>query len=238
MDQDNILDTSLDNTVESELDQQENKAFSTMASESFFNTRKVAFGDVTKNQAINDYVDSESFLQACKEFAEVYDRIGGTTFAPLKSDVMGNVNKLVGKCKEYNLTTIEQLVEFEVTKNTTTAKGSATDALVWLKRGLWLFCQFLTNVVNGEENAQRAFSSSYDTTLAKHHNFFVRKLFSAGLLAFPSWETLMPLFLTKYDPSEGDKKTVLMAHIKNYLDAMRPLLEQLDMFYMSKKLAN
>jgi len=205
---------------------------------SFFNSRQVTFKNVQINESISNFIDSTSFLDACRNFAEVYDVIGGTTFAPLKSDVMGNVNKLEGKCKEYNLNTVEELVQHEINKKTTTSKGSATDALVWLKRGLWLFCQFLTNVVNGEENAQKAFSTSYDATLSKHHNFVVRRLFSVGLMAFPSWETLLPLFLTKHEENEGSKKDVLMGHIQEYLAGMRPLLEQLDIYYMSKGLPN
>jgi len=207
-----------------------------MPSKSFFNTRTTTFSQVQKSS--DEKVDADSFLQACRAFAEVYDVIGGTTFAPLKADVIGNVVKLEGKVKDYNVKTLEEIVEHELKQNSTKAKGSGTDALVWLKRGLWLFCQFLTNVVNGEENAQKAFKSSYETTLAKHHNFVVKRLFSVGLMAFPSWETLMPLFLTHHDESEGERKDVIFEHLKEYLGGMRPLLEDLDLFYMSHKLAN
>ena len=211
---------------------------STSTSQSFFNTRQANFTQVIQKSDKNNQIEVQSFLNACKFFAEVYDVIGGTTFAPLKADVMGNVTKLQNKAKEYQVETIEEIVEFEINKKTTTSKGSGTDALVWLKRGLWLFCQFLTNVLNGEENAQKAFSKSYDVTLAKHHNFIVKRLFSVGLMAFPSWETLMPLFLTKHEKSEGTEKEVLHKHLSVYLGGMRPLLEQLDLFYVGKGLSN
>merc|ERR1712088_287423 len=157
---------------------------SKMPSKSFFNTRTTTFSQVQKSS--DEKVDADSFLQACRAFAEVYDVIGGTTFAPLKADVIGNVVKLEGKVKDYNVKTLEEIVEHELKQNSTKAKGSGTDALVWLKRGLWLFCQFLLNVVNGERDAQKAFSSSYNKILAPHHNYFVRKLFNVGLMAFPS----------------------------------------------------
>jgi len=214
----------------------ENSEKSEMSSISFWNSRPHHFGNLTPNSA--NEVDVESFLKACEEFSAVYDLIGGSTFAPLKSDVMGNVNKIRGKAKEYNnLQTIEQIVQFEIDNKTTTKKGSATDACMWLRRGLWLFCKFLLNVVNGEADAKVAFSSAYDQTLSKHHNFIVRKVVNVMLVAFPSWESLMPVFLTKHDEAEGTMKEVLMKHIREYVDNMQPSLEKLDEFYVGNKLS-
>lgn len=212
-----------------------------MSSESFFNTRPVDFSHVITLP--NDGVEIQTFLNACRHFSDVYDIIGGATFKPLKSDVMGNVTKLENKAKEYNLNSdsthsIQELVAYEIKNKSTTAKGSATDALVWLKRGLWLFCQFLSNVIDGEEDAQKAFSSSYSATLSKHHNFIVRGIVNTALKAFPGWEKLMPLFLTKHDQSEGTDKQVILKHIAEYLRFMRPLLEKLDAFYLENGLSN
>lgn len=205
-------------------------------SESFFNSRQVDFSHVIILETGG--IDTKTFLDACRYFSDVYDVIGGATFSPLKGDVMGNVTKLENKAKEYNLRTIQELVSYEIAKRTTTSKGSATDALVWLKRGLWLFCQFLSNVIDGEEDAQKAFSSSYNATLSKHHNFIVRGIVGTALRAFPGWEKLMPLFLTKHDKTEGSDKEVIMRHIGEYLKHMRPLLEKLDLFYLDNKLVN
>jgi len=37
----------------------------------------------------------------------------------------------------------------EIKSGTTTAKGSATDALLWLKRGLWMMAKFMRSMING-----------------------------------------------------------------------------------------
>lgn len=213
------------------------KSNNTMSSISFWNSRPHHFGNLTKTSNTNQ-IHVETFLKACEEFSAVYDLIGGSTFAPLKSDVMGNVNKIRGKAKEYNnMESIEEIVQYEIDNKTTTKKGSATDACMWLRRGLWLFCQFLSNVVNGQEDAKIAFSSAYNDTLSKHHNFIVRKVVNVMLVAFPSWESLMPVFLTKHDESEGSMKEVLMRHIRAYVEDMQPSLEKLDQFYVNNKLS-
>lgn len=119
-----------------------------------------------------------------------------------------------------------------------TKKGSATDALVWLKRGLWLFCLFLSNIVKGERNPAKAFNASYEIKLKPHHNFIVRNLFKAGLLAFPGFDTLINTLLYEHNPEDGEKESVLIKHVDDYIKSMMPILENLDKFYNQNGIAN
>ena len=61
-----------------------------MASETFFKRVSPKFGDVKHEEGIH----VEQFLAACRSYLEFYDLFGGTVFAPVKSDVSGNIGKL------------------------------------------------------------------------------------------------------------------------------------------------
>ena len=48
-----------------------------------------------------------------------------------------------------NNDTLEKILENEINNGTTESKGSATDALLWLKRGLWMMVKFMQSMLNG-----------------------------------------------------------------------------------------
>ena len=64
------------------------------------------------------------------------DALGSTAFAPVKSDIAGNIKKIRGwhAKDEQGTATLQALVQKEMDAGTTKASGSATDALLWLKR--------------------------------------------------------------------------------------------------------
>lgn len=208
-----------------------------MVSASFFNTRTNTYAQVART-GDGGFVDVETFVKACTDFAEIYDLIGGKVFAPLKSDVMGNVEKVKNHALKLNITTLEGLVQNEVNNKTQKVSGSATDALVWLKRGLWLFCKFLLKIRNGERNPTAAFTEAYNETLSKHHNFVVRGMVKMMLNALPAQESLVNTLVHAHDSADGSKEKVLLAHITEYTNSMEPVLTQLDVFYVGQKLAN
>lgn len=210
---------------------------SKMVSASFFNTRTNTYAQVART-GDGGFVDVETFVKACTDFAEIYDLIGGKVFAPLKSDVMGNVEKVKNHALKLNITTLEGLVQNEVNNKTQKVSGSATDALVWLKRGLWLFCKFLLKIRNGERNPTAAFTEAYNETLSKHHNFVVRGMVKMMLNALPAQESLVNTLVHAHDSADGSKEKVLLAHITEYTNSMEPVLTQLDVFYVGQKLAN
>ena len=61
-------------------------------SQTFFKRVQHKFTDVS----LDDGVELLPFLDACRDYLEFYDLFGGTVFAPIKSDVNGNVGKLQG----------------------------------------------------------------------------------------------------------------------------------------------
>jgi len=63
-----------------------------MTEKSFFGRTEFKFTEVNLEGGVN----VPQFLNACRSYVAFYDLFGGTLFAPVKSDVTGNVAKLQG----------------------------------------------------------------------------------------------------------------------------------------------
>ena len=70
----------------------------------------------------------------------------------------GNISKIRIKFQtdEAKFSTLQSIVMFEKQNNTTNVSNSATDAIMWLKRGLTFVKEFLKNVGAGEKNLTKA----------------------------------------------------------------------------------
>eukprot|EP00058_Branchiostoma_floridae_P027354 XP_002612845.1 hypothetical protein BRAFLDRAFT_118409 [Branchiostoma floridae] len=93
----------------------------------------------------NGDIPTKPFLDACRRMVPLYDHLGETAFAPVKSDINGNILKLT---KKYSTdpdrySTLQDIVKQEMAEKTTKAKNSATDALLWLRRALEFHQHFL-----------------------------------------------------------------------------------------------
>merc|ERR1712227_759260 len=175
-------------------------------SQTFFKRVEHKFTDVS----LDDGVELLPFLDACRDYLEFYDLFGGTVFTPIKSDVNGNVGKLQGWYeKDKSKTTLEALLQVEIDAKTTTASGSATDALLWLKRGLWMMAKFMRSMINGERDANKSFTVSYNETLKPHHNWMVQKLFVVGLKMIPDFNGFLDT-MTSAD-FKGDKEKEVLS---------------------------
>ena len=141
---------------------------------SFFSKCENSFQQVKiKTDGDLPFLSTDQFLKACNSYLEIYDLLGGgLTFAPIKSDVSGNINKIrkhadgtIGNENIFSIIKNEQSLE-ECTK-----AGSATDALLWLTRGLWMMYFFIEIVADGERVASVAFEKAYEKSLAKWIKF-------------------------------------------------------------------
>ena len=60
---------------------------------SFFGKTKNKFSTLN----LENGVEVDPFLKACRDYVLFYDLFGGTVFMPVKSDVNGNIEKLQGQ---------------------------------------------------------------------------------------------------------------------------------------------
>ncbi|CAK6434714.1 unnamed protein product [Pipistrellus nathusii] len=198
----------------------------------FFSTMNTSFSDI---ELLEDSgIPTEAFLESCYAVVPVLDKLGPTVFAPVKMDLVGNIKKVNQKyiTNKEEFTTLQKIVLHEVEADVARVRNSATEALLWLKRGLKFLKGFLTEVKNGERDIQTALNNAYGKTLRQHHGWVVRGVFALALRAAPSYEDFVAALTMK----EGDHhKAAFSAGMQRdlslYLPAMERQLAILDALY-------
>ena len=82
----------------------------------------------------------------------------------------GNISKIRTKYEtdREKFPNLQAIILHEKSTNTTSVQNSATDAIMWLKRGLTFVKEFLKNVTQGEEDLTKALQVSITKFLELH----------------------------------------------------------------------
>lgn len=205
--------------------------------DTFFNVMQHTFEGVNLERNTQSGlmdIPTEPFLLASGDFLPILDKLGSKAFQPVKMDISGNISKIRIKYQtdEAKFSTLQSIVMFEKHNNTTNVSNSATDAIMWLKRGLTFVKEFLKNVGAGEKNLTKALQDAYMASLAKHHGWVVRGVFHLALKAAPYYTDFVDA-LTGTTGSADDTELIdhLLVSIKNYTSSLENILTILDDFY-------
>ncbi|XP_014442413.1 pleckstrin homology domain-containing family A member 8 isoform X1 [Tupaia chinensis] len=198
----------------------------------FFSTMNTSFSDI---ELLEDSgIPTEAFLASCYAVVPVLDKLGPTVFAPVKMDLVGNIKKVNQKyiTNKEEFTTLQKIVLHEVEADVARVRNSATEALLWLKRGLKFLKGFLTEVKNGEKDIQTALNNAYGKTLRQHHGWVVRGVFALALRAAPSYEDFVAALTIKEGDHQKEAFSLGMQRdLSLYLPAMEKQLAILDTLY-------
>uniref|UniRef100_A0A8C5V6B5 Pleckstrin homology domain-containing family A member 8 n=1 Tax=Microcebus murinus TaxID=30608 RepID=A0A8C5V6B5_MICMU len=198
----------------------------------FFSTMNTSFSDI---ELLEDSgIPTEAFLASCYAVVPVLDKLGPTVFAPVKMDLVGNIKKVNQKyiTNKDEFTTLQKIVLHEVEADVAQVRNSATEALLWLKRGLKFLKGFLTEVKNGEKDIQTALNNAYGKTLRQHHGWVVRGVFALALRAAPSYEDFVAALTIKEGDHQKEAFSIGMQRdLSLYLPAMEKQLAILDTLY-------
>ncbi|XP_029445067.1 pleckstrin homology domain-containing family A member 8 [Rhinatrema bivittatum] len=228
---------SLQSTTESAEDeaashQQEAGARSGKDLQTFFSAMSHRFSDIELQE--DDGIPTELFLDSCYAIVPVLDKLGPTVFAPVKMDFVGNIKKINQKfiTNKEEFTTLQRIVLHEVDTNVAQVRNSATEALLWLKRGLKFLKGFLKEVKNGETNIQVALNNAYGETLRQYHGWVVRGVFALALRASPTYEDFVAALTVREEDAEKEAfSEAIKRDLDLYLPAMERHLEVLDTLY-------
>lgn len=212
-----------------ELQQQECKRLPT-APRTFFSVMECSFTDL---EAFDP--PTEQFLGCCRSVLPVFDVLGSTAFAPVKMDIQGNIGKLHARWQTdpVGLGRLLALVQREVDAGTTAASGSATDALLWLKRALAFIAAFLDQVQAGNGDLADCASVAYGSTLKCHHGWVVRSVFAVALRALPELDGFVKALAPSLEDAQHlDYRRQLFDDCAAYVRALHAVLEALDAFYL------
>jgi len=210
--------------------------------DTFFNVMQHSFEGVNlERNTLSGLMEipTEPFLLASGDFLPILDKLGSKAFQPVKMDISGNISKIRIKYQtdENKFSTLQSIVMFEKQNNTTNVSNSATDAIMWLKRGLTFVKEFLKNVGAGEKNLTKALQDAYMASLAKHHGWVVRGVFHLALKAAPYYSDFVDA-LTGTTGAAEDSELIdqLLISIKSYTSSLENILLILDDFYKQNNL--
>ncbi|XP_026855822.2 pleckstrin homology domain-containing family A member 8 [Electrophorus electricus] len=200
--------------------------------ETFFSSMSHRFSDIRLED--DNGIPTRAFLDSCYAIVPVLDKLGPTVFAPVKIDFVGNIKKVQQKLlsEPGTFPTLQSVVLHEVETKVAHVRNSATEALLWLKRGLKFLKEFLAELNGGEQDIHSALNNAYGKTLRQYHGWVVRGVFALALRAAPSYGGFMAALVSH----EGDElregfSASMHRDLAIYLPAMEKQLSILDALY-------
>ncbi|XP_076593239.1 pleckstrin homology domain-containing family A member 8 [Chaetodon auriga] len=200
--------------------------------ETFFSTMSHRFSDIRLDDG--NGIPTQEFLDSCYAIVPVLDKLGSTVFAPVKMDFVGNIKKIHQKLMSDpdSFPTLQSIVLQEVQTDVALVRNSATEALLWLRRGLKFLKEFLSEVNTGQQDIQGALNNAYGKTLRQYHGWVVRGVFALALRAAPTYQSFSAALVSR----EGDElksgfTSGMHRDLGVYLPAMEKQLAILDALY-------
>ncbi|KAG7098305.1 hypothetical protein E1B28_000266 [Marasmius oreades] len=175
-------------------------------------------------------VDTSAFLEASDGVVGLFDLLGSAAFAPVVSDLKGNITKVRTRYEAdpSKSATLELLVENEKGEK----KRTATEGLMWLLRGLSFTCKALSySQKNKTEELSTAFTTGYDQSLKKFHNFVVKGIFGMAMKACPYRADFYAKLAAdpKGGPSASPEK--VNEELDRWLKALDEIVQRMEAFY-------
>ncbi|XP_053700021.1 pleckstrin homology domain-containing family A member 8 [Synchiropus splendidus] len=200
--------------------------------ETFFSTMSHRFSDIRLDD--DNGIPTQAFLDSCYAIVPLLDKLGSTVFAPVKMDFVGNIRKIHQKMMSDPdiYPTLQSIVLHEVETDVAQVRNSATEALLWLRRGLKFLKEFLWAINGGEQDIQGALNAAYGKTLRQYHGWVVRGVFALALRAAPSYQGFTAaLVSTEGDETKSSFTDGMHRDLGIYLPAMDQQLGILDDLY-------
>lgn len=145
----------------------------------FFSLLQYSFVDI--RLTTNFQIPTVSFLNACRSFITIFDRLNHTAFVPAKLDMACNIKKIYQKhlCDAQKFSTLESIMINDVDSDIAQDLNSATLAILWLSRSL-NFAEILLRKLaasNADVEFRLIVTEVYESTLASHHGPVLRNAF-------------------------------------------------------------
>lgn len=190
-------------------------------------------------------IQTDCFLNCCDEIVRFFDILGTTVFKPVKNDVSGNVGKIRKRFLERpdKFETLNDIIDAELTETDKSLKvkgqGIATNALMWLRRGLKFISLFFDHLVKEDyvekggdrNNLKNCALMAYEGSLKVYHGWIVGNIFALAMRASPGREKLLQDVAGRTD-NEKDEET--LARIKDFSTTFNQTIITLEELYKEK----
>ncbi|KOX68311.1 Pleckstrin homology domain-containing family A member 8 [Melipona quadrifasciata] len=185
---------------------------------------------------IDDKIGTVEFLDAARGIVRIIEKLG-KVFAPVKYDIQGNINKLTtryAKDEEKNATLQDMIL---IEKNTET-NLIATDALMWLTRGLHMILLFFEQIVEDAktttptEDLVAFLKKAYKEALEPYHGWLAQQLFDLLSLMVPTRSQLLQALTNKQTTENG----TVIENMEFYLQRLQKNVSVIQSFYKANNL--
>ncbi|KAH7890144.1 het-c2 protein [Phlebopus sp. FC_14] len=178
-------------------------------------------------------VDTLAFLEAAEGVVRLCKLLENPAFAPVVSDLEGNITfeATTNRTPPNRLLSSSSL---PMKKNET--KRPATEGLMWLLRGLLFTCKALqTAQSDNKVSLADAFTSGYEGSLKKYHNFVVQGIFSLAMKACPDRKDFYAKLAS--DPNGGPSvpQDELHEELNKWLNGLDRIVKRMAKVYMDSK---
>ncbi|CAI2161450.1 7643_t:CDS:2 [Funneliformis geosporum] len=175
----------------------------------------------------NDGIETLPFLEATEGVVKLFDLLNSKAFTVVQNDMNGNILKIRNR---YNTdpkknNTLEKLVINEKDEK----KRTATEGLLWLKRGLEFTSVALRRSIessksaNGAEELSVSFTKAYEDTLKKFHGMLVRPVFKLAMSCCP--------YRKEFFEKLGEDQEKVNRQFEEWLISFEKVIEILNNFY-------
>lgn len=204
--------------------------------ETYFSKSEHEFPHLEENK-----IPTEQFLSACQGIADFVGFLG-TAFAPVKADIKGNVIKVRTRFEKDRAGQVylQDLIDADLAENDGRL-NTATEGLLWLKRGLEFMLHMLSLMV-GEyrsnldrtktESLVGVINSAYEKSLKRHHGFMSKQLFKLVIHAAPYRKTILKAVALGQEGMDEICIEHIESHRENFAENVQTLVD----YYVSKGL--
>ncbi|RGB21618.1 glycolipid transfer protein domain-containing protein [Rhizophagus diaphanus] len=169
-----------------------------------------------------DGIETIPFIEATNGLVKLFDLLGSKAFNVVQSDMNGNIVKIKNRydADPTMSPTLEKLVINEQGEK----KRTATEGLLWLKRGLEFTSVALRRSINDEnEELTVSFTEAYGVTLRPFHSMFVRPIFGVAMKACP--------YRKEFFEKLGEDQEKVKQQYEEWLLAFEKVVKRLNNFY-------
>jgi len=181
-------------------------------------------------------ISTPEFLESAKAVVGLFDLLGSSAFGPVKSDIQGNIvvcrkwlvslifaQKVENKYKE-NPELNKNLQDLVRMEWNSTKTRTATEGLLWLRRGLDFVCTSVgLTLASPNKELKETFTEGYKKTLSQYHNFLVRPIFSMAMSACP--------YRADFFKKLGDDQAEVNTKATAWVAALQKHIKILDDFF-------
>ncbi|XP_062383260.1 glycolipid transfer protein-like [Sardina pilchardus] len=179
-------------------------------------------------------VATKTFLESVSHIPPFFDCLGSKVFAPIKSDISGNITKIkaIYDSDPEKFGTLQDILTHERGMyGADWPKVGATLALMWLKRGLRFIQILLQSLVDGEKDESNPnlirvnITKAYEQALKRYHGWLVQKIFKAALFAAPYKSDFLKALSKGQEVTEEDCLKQVRQFLVNYTTTIDSIYE-------------